>query len=319
MIMERVLGVSIGLAITYLFLAIVVLAITEAISGLFGLRAKRLKAGLEHLLKWRSSNDVEADFTALLKKPLIATLGYATLRTKDWPSYIPTSLFAKAFLDTVGALRAKGADVNDAYQAALLALPSDAAREYVTSIVGAAVTTVEEAEQRVGRWFDAAMDQMSGRYRRHIQWVTRGVALVVVIAVNANTLSIGATFWRASGSRQAASEFATTALKRCEAKTGATPDHEVTLKEACPELLEAAAEKLPLPLGWTHDSCRAAWDFPLQALLGLLLSFIAVSFGAPFWFDALRRLIPSLPLTGPKPAASPPADEGAPADPRDGR
>jgi hypothetical protein len=40
-----------------------------------------------------------------------------------------------------------------------------------------------------------------------------------------------------------------------------------------------------------------------MAFFGLLLSVIAVSFGAPFWFDILRKIVPMLPLAGPKPKA----------------
>jgi hypothetical protein len=84
------------------------------------------------------------------------------------------------------------------------------------------------------------------------------------------------------------------------------------LPKACPGLLDEATESLPLPLGWTsaawHDIWQSAGSCALT-LFGLLLTVIAVSFGAPFWFDLLRKVIPSLPLSGPRPKAGLPERE----------
>jgi hypothetical protein len=331
--MERILGVAIGLAVTYLFLSVLVLALAEAISGVLALRAEKLRQGLSRILM-EGSAGLEGRSRAFFKHPLIATLGYASGRRSDLPSYLPTPLFVKAFLDNVGDLRAKGAAINDAYQAALAELPPEA-QVYVRGIVGQTLTTVEDAEQRVSQWFDASMQRLSGEYRRNIQWIARGIAVAVVFAMNANTLHIGATFWRDPVAREAASKFATTALERCESEYGAaaapaapaapidptapaaaaptarTAAMPLALPKACPGLLDEAAESLPLPLGWTSPAWHAIWQSAgscALTLFGLLLTVIAVSFGAPFWFDLLRKVIPSLSLAGPRPKAGMPPE-----------
>lgn len=357
--MERVLGVAIGLAVTYLFLSILVLALAEAISGVLSLRASRLRDGLGRILM-EGSKGLEGRSKQFFQHPLIATLGYASGRRSDLPSYLPTPLFVKAFLDNVGDLRAKGADLNAAYQDALAQLPPET-QTYVRGIVGSTLTTVEDAEQRVSQWFDASMSRLSGEYRRHIQWIARGIAVVVVFCMNANTLHIGATFWRDPVAREAAGKFAVTALERCESTYGANaaaraananaagaaspaPDANpsaapsaptapapsapapsplagsaaaapapLAIEKACPGLLDEAAENLPLPLGWTSQAWHAIWESAgscTLTLFGLLLSVIAVSFGAPFWFDLLRKVIPSMPLTGPKPKTGMPPERG---------
>lgn len=341
--MDRILGVAIGLAVTYLFLSVLVLALAEAISGVLALRAHKLREGLGRILM-EGSAALDGRSKAFFSHPLIATLGYASGRRSDLPSYLPTPLFVKAFLDNIGDLRAKGAAVNEAYQAALAELPPEA-QVYVRGIVGQTLTTLDDAEQRVSQWFDASMQRLSGEYRRRIQWIARGIAVAVVFAMNANTLHIGATFWRDPVAREAASQFAVTALERCEAEYGAalapgasaapaaavgtvvtptapadaapatpparTAPMPLALPKACPGLLDEAAESLPLPLGWTSQAWHAIWQSAgscALTLFGLLLTVIAVSFGAPFWFDLLRRVIPSLPLSGPRPKAGMPPD-----------
>ncbi len=69
-------------------------------------------------------------------------------------------------------------------------------------------------------------------------------------------------------------------------------------------------DELRLPLGWeawlepeNYSSYDAnTW---LLKVMGLLLTIVAVSLGAPFWFDVLNRLV-NLRMSGakPKPAES---------------
>lgn len=55
----------------------------------------------------------------------------------------------------------------------------------------------------------------------------------------------------------------------------------------------AFAQGAGLPIGWTREEadtlCRSAWAM-LAKLIGLLLSALAISLGAPFWFNMLRQV-----------------------------
>jgi hypothetical protein len=72
--------------------------------------------------------------------------------------------------------------------------------------------------------------------------------------------------------------------------------------------------KLGVPVGWTDES-RAVWNgtapggsnfwLIFEAILGWLLTAIAVSLGAPFWFDILNKTLKlNARLSGEKPAKS---------------
>jgi hypothetical protein len=70
---------------------------------------------------------------------------------------------------------------------------------------------------------------------------------------------------------------------------------------------DAAAQLagLGLPLGWTAGKISALAD-PLALvakLFGLLVTALAVSLGAPFWFDTLQLFL-NIRTAGPKPARS---------------
>jgi hypothetical protein len=70
-------------------------------------------------------------------------------------------------------------------------------------------------------------------------------------------------------------------------------------------------QQLQLPLGWapktaTSDprripSQRGEW---IAKVVGLLITAAALTFGAPFWFDLLKKIV-SLRSSGSPPAASP--------------
>src|SRR5262249_43041228 len=59
-----------------------------------------------------------------------------------------------------------------------------------------------------------------------------------------------------------------------------------------------------LPIRWTRADWQRVSGSTRHAffkVLGMLLSAIAISMGAPFWFDLLRRIARGLPLVGKKP------------------
>ena len=55
----------------------------------------------------------------------------------------------------------------------------------------------------------------------------------------------------------------------------------------------SALQSLDLPLGWDHvppvNGAPVSWF--LQQLVGLLLTTLAITLGAPFWFDALGKIM----------------------------
>ncbi len=79
----------------------------------------------------------------------------------------------------------------------------------------------------------------------------------------------------------------------------AAPTASATVQERLQAL--AALQDLGLPIGWRGlPQGAGAWLFKI---LGLAVTAIAVSFGAPFWFDLLNKLV-NLRQTGKKPDES---------------
>jgi hypothetical protein len=170
-------------------------------------------------------------------------------------------------------------------------------------------------------WYDEQMARVSGWYKRWAQWRLFVAGALLAVLMNVNSLAIAQTLYRDEPVRNVVVSQAM-AAEGCPADAGAA-------REQCLANQRTVLRDLPLPLGWGIDeatadcsaynqgkSClRRPWlTFPFTTnalvetgfvaaaltLVGWLLTAAAVSFGAPFWFDALSKL-GSLRTTGRRP------------------
>jgi hypothetical protein len=196
-----------------------------------------------------------------------------------------------------------------------------------------------EAQGNVERYFDEAMQRVSGWYKRRVQIVIIVLAVLVTGLLNADTIVIGrhlsldpelrarivgaaTQYVQQQGENQtdapannvgpALSRVATpVALNALTDTAGiAAPLAASTTITPSAEISETLAllTGLGLPLGWSElPATMPDWVYKLA---GLFVTVVAVSLGAPFWFEVLNRLV-NLRMTGGKPAAAPPAPENS--------
>ena len=160
-------------------------------------------------------------------------------------------------------------------QEALFVLLDKSARE-----VSATVSHIEAFQKNVEGWFNDAMDRVSGWYKRWTQVCLAVVALVVVVAANADTLKIVQRL------------EADTALRASLAAAAQDVAKQTSADSEGVKTAVAKAESLALPIGWNAwpwDASHSALAITMK-LLGLLITVLATSFGAPFWFDALGKV-----------------------------
>ena len=157
----------------------------------------------------------------------------------------------------------------------------------------AAAYEMERLQDNIEQWFDDAMDRVGGWYKRWTQRILLGIAIVLVLAGNVDTLML---VQRLSRDNVLRASIVAAAESAAQGDTGSPEEN-----------LLAEADKLRLPLGWTLNqedpysagqipNCKTA---PLSEcllgwalkLVGLLISIIAIQIGAPFWFDTLSKFI----------------------------
>lgn len=203
------------------------------------------------------------------------------------PGAAPTAGAAPGAADTVGIRPAVERLDNPDVRRALLAL------------MGQPAAGAQDLLPRLQSWFDDAMDRVNGWYKRQAQLVTIAIGLVIVLLLNADTLMIADGLARDPEVRAG--------VVAAAQQAGSHPTSTLDLGT-----FEKQANQLQLPIGWSGtagDPRGLPPDFLgwVRKVLGLALSIVAISLGAPFWFAALNKLL-NLRLTGtpaiPAPAAS---------------
>jgi hypothetical protein len=146
---------------------------------------------------------------------------------------------------------------------------------------------LEAARKKVEVWFDDVMDRASGWYKRKAQWVLLAIALVVTGVADADAIRLANSLWQSPSLRASIVE----AARSYAADAGATGGQSETSDQLRQRLDQLSSSGLPL--GWADDevvSSRkpAQW---LSKIVGLLLTALAASLGAPFWFDLVNKLM----------------------------
>lgn len=181
-------------------------------------------------------------------------------------------------------------------------LPTTRTRDTLVRMITDAKGDRDLFRQKLEHWYDDAMDRVSGWYKRYVQRIILVLSVLVVIGLNVDTINIAGDLWRVPTERGA---IVSAATKQVSAGSN---DSESVAQQV------RGISALELPLGWSaqHQGHKPSADprhFPTSAgswvikILGLLLSVLALSLGAPFWFSALSKL-GSLRQSGPKPATS---------------
>jgi len=283
---NAVIDIVIGLVLTYLILSLICTIANEFIASLTALRAKTLRSGVEHLI------DDDALRKLFFDHGLIASTK-TNGRTRD-PSYLSGRSVALALLDSLDT--GKPVPAVDDLVAAIGKLPDSNVKDALVTAATEAQGNIDKLRSGVAAWFDDSMDRVAGVYKRYMHWISLAVGLVLAVLLNVDTVTLAKSLWLDSALRGQAVELAQTVAKSQHDLAQAT-------------LVALQQDLRPLPVGWDQAKGRPDADWYhsppaiIAKLIGWLITALAISLGAPFWFDLLSKFV-SLRATGNKPAAS---------------
>jgi len=314
------LDVLIGLVLVYLLLSLMCSAAREVLAGMTRARSTMLAAGIRELLR----NDIVL-IRAFYEHPQIWSLyrgDYDTaVRTRALPSYIPSRSFAMALLDIAARGRDASSPIQSSPEGSVLSVQNvrrnigNLGNPFVQRVVLSALDgsdgTLERACTGVESWFNSAMDRVSGRYKKETQRLLFVVGVVLAVALDVNTIAIGRQLYRDPARREAAVAMATGVAKEGAPRLAADS-----------QALRAVQrlDSLGLPESWRGITVTGMWPGPSEwkaigtyaasSWFGWLITAFAISFGAPFWFDTLGKLIAIRSTV--KPKETPPAAPSSP-------
>ena len=174
-----------------------------------------------------------------------------------------------------------------------------------------------QLQKEVALWFDRSMDRSTGVYKRNAKGVAIIIGLLIAVTTNTDTLHIINRLAKDSTLRaaysQAASELVSrnlTAIACLQAEQGNAAQVDC-LNNGTATLRNTIDSITNVPIGWNttnwseqwQSQPEGAWLGSLKVSGGWLMSAIAISMGAPFWFNLLNKVI-NVRNTGKPPAST---------------
>lgn len=303
--MFKTLDILIGATTVILIFSMAVTVITQAMTAFFGRRGKHLLAGLSDLLQQLGIDDrscAEEISGAVLSHPLIAGAN------QRLGSVIQREEFTKLLLDLAtdtGAAKLKqetkgllvkmlqdngvpdpGATLKQIRRVAVqIEAANPALANDVRQTMAILRSSTSDYVARVNAWFDQTMDRVSERFTRYTHIVTIGIATVVVLTVQLDTIAV---IDRLSIDDKFRDEFVASAVKDystdAAAEAAQVPDKSASPKPYYDMLGKAGLISMP-----SGSWLRQMTD--IRKYPGLLLSILLISLGAPFWYNVLKDLV----------------------------
>ena len=274
------LEVAIGVIFIYWLLSLISSTLNEMVATLFSFRAKDLEKAIRNLL-----NDPKGlnEAKSFYEHSIITALKNG----KRNPSYIPAHTFSMVLSDIVtksGISMMKGEDLRGIVNG----IANDKLKQSLLTLVDSAGSRGSQIQEGIEKWFNDTMERVSGWYKRKTQIVISVIAFALVLIFNADTFMIVKNLVYMAPVRTAIVAQAEGLLKEhngeIEESTNNIESSIAQIKEFRKDLLS-----LPLPLGWTeYPQSLLDW---IKKVMGLLFSVVAVSLGAPFWFEFMEKLL----------------------------
>lgn len=312
--MLTTLNIVIGLVFVLLLFSLLASTVMEVIASILSLRAKHLRNTLENMLGEKMDDFV--------RHPLFRQLSFATnnRRARLSSYYLPGHVNKDTFVTIVQDILDSGD--KDAMKARIQEMEEGEPKRMLQFLLRQSGGDPALFKAHAERWFDDVMDRAYDWYKRNMKWWLFGIGLVLAAIFNADTIQIYQTISSSATVQTMLVDMASNYAEKTDTVVG--PNLNLTLEQSVARMDSALQTiqyiRSPLGLGWDSAGTDQGLPWWLVKFAGLLLTGIAVTFGAPFWYDLLRKTLSlrsggaeKAPDPQPAPPASP-APKPAPAE-----
>lgn len=305
---SNVLEIAIGLIFVFILVSTICAAIREGIEAKLKTRAAYLEHGIRQLLmNSKGGTDLVKHLyshpliNGLFNKPYEAGTNNDApdllAKGNNLPSYIPSKNFARALMD----IAACGPQVDQEplgnpspivdlqnIRKNIANIGNPNVQRVLLNAIDMAQGDLNQAQANIENWFNSSMDRVSGWYKRSTQWIIFWIGIAVAVLLNINTITIVNFISKNDTARQMIVEKAAALAKDTSI---ANKDYAVAQKQ-----LEDLQLPIGYPLGFESIEIDAKQEFGfynsfLGPLLGWLITALAATLGAPFWFDMLNKIM----------------------------
>ena len=316
--------ICIGIVFIYLLLSLIATILVELIAGYTAHRGRMLKQGIKEILDQKSGELSSMFFSS----PLFKQLKKAE---STWPSYISSNRFWDIIFQHISKNSSGEIKIENLEAQVKENLPDGDFKDTTLLYIKKADGEMETLQNLLNQWYEECMDGISGWYKRRTQTFLLALGFGIAAIFNANTIKIYQVLNSDDKVREAIVRMAEESISNetvfrnvnpINTQDSARLDSAMREYKATLDTLRQhyiASENL-LGLGWRCDCPPiGSWDAndsPKQintknalfncptahsqtvtfadwiwVISGWLITALAISLGAPFWFDLLKLLI----------------------------
>ncbi len=313
------LDVVIGLVFVFLLYSLLASVIQEIISSWLSLRAADLKEAIERMLD--DDTKTKHFSKGFYESPSIKYFA----REGEKPSYLTAANFSKVVLDILkGPNPMPGEDFRDRVDASLASginikgvstpINSGGTFVYLQSLWAESQGDVDRFRALIEQWFDDTMDRTSGWYKRKIQKILFFIGLGLAATFNVDSITIA---HKLANDPELRKEMVARAdkmindpqviahIEKLRQKEKKSPDslsedgkkklaafdESMRLAEEANKMIKEDIASVNSALGLGYEGIDwGCWTIP-RMIVGWILTALAISLGAPFWFDLLNKLM----------------------------
>jgi hypothetical protein len=284
---STLLEICVGLISVYIALSLFVSWANEQVATVANLRANGLAAGIEKML---GSPELRA---GLFAHPAI---GSASANSTRRPQYLSASQFSTALLAIIDVTPAINTTAEAAFtnlQADVAALGPGPLKTALTSFLNRSAGDYNMTVALIENWFDTTMSGVSAIYRRYATIITFAIGTIVVVALDVDSVRLFQQFQCNSSVRASVAGAATTAATNAQADAAFRQISSAVFSSLKFSWLWSGSDAGPVcpqAAGSTYHEPSAGLYWLLK-VAGWLTTIVAVSLGAPFWFDTLKLVM----------------------------
>lgn len=324
MTIESLLQIIIALIFIYLISSLVVSELQEQFAAWHQFRAKNLKDAIRIFLGENTTK-------ALYEKSLLSAFNQRSDRKSDTDtreksstgfSYIEPQVFAESLIAYINTLLDEenkflktdlvGDEQGDIKTGILKKLSSLSVGDYIdeqtikklreiayTTKLKYDNPTLENFTQEIALTFNQIMERTSGVYRRNAKGISLIFGLIAAVLFNIDSFYIVNQLYKNPTLTQEINNLANNIdenYKSCRDIAEKDKAKETECRDTAIKELKGIETTQPLPIGWKKNDSSffpllQESQNPFFAIFGWLITGVAISMGAPFWFDLLGKVI----------------------------
>ncbi|NEP80744.1 MAG: hypothetical protein F6K39_22775 [Okeania sp. SIO3B3] len=317
MSLSSIITIAIALAFIYLAASFFTYAIQEKIVLFFDLKAKNLKKTIYYLLGEEPQQ--EESYTEIFYQKYLQPLNISLSSNQKKAvksggiEQISAQQFVTDLIELVAVeLKYKNGNFYNEYGLEKIVEDinssdcnfSDKMKRDLSTIAQRAINKFQDKgeqlkylEQELESWFNRSMEYASETYLRKSKYISIILSVIVVLMFNIDTVNIINKLSKSEITSTISNRVTEVVVSNSQSNSCSEVNNDAEVKTCISSILDAVDGIDNLPVGWNLSEPLKEQFRPfhfsnvIKVVTGWILSIIAISQGAPFWFGILNSLI----------------------------